>query len=235
MSDLHIDHPDFDRTLFLNHLKQANAENGAILIAGDIFDATQTRDDPRRAIGSISPKHATPDYLDSIVEEAVELFKPYAHLIKFVSRGNHELSILKHTSTDLIGRLAKNFAWQTGDYRGTLIVHTAFGKITIHYAHSSGTNMAPITRGVIDVSRQIAWADADVIWNAHTHTAYILPCVRIGAKRRITWAIRTPSYLLSPVSGNQFEALKGLMPQPRGCVKISIGKCGILPSLVVQP
>ena len=235
MSDLHIDHTDFDRKLFIEHIERIKKENGAILIAGDIFDATQTRDDPRRSVGGIPHKHASPDYIDSILNEAISLFSKYAHLVKFISRGNHELSILKHTSTDLIGRLAKHFDWQFGDYRGSLIVETAFGKLNIHYAHSSGTNSAPVTRGVIDVSRQIAWAEADVVWNAHIHTAYIFPSVRIGAKRRITWAIRTPSYLKSKISSNQFEAIKGLMPQPRGCVRIAIDKSGITPTLVVEP
>ena len=58
--------------------------------------------DPRKNKNDIRPEHNKANYLDAVVNDAVQWFSPYAHLIKVVGYGNHETNILKRQETDVI-------------------------------------------------------------------------------------------------------------------------------------
>ena len=106
LSDLHFDNPKCNRKLLKQHLDQAIKSDAFICIFGDLFCAMEGYGDPR-ASKSIRPEHmpvAGGAYLDLIVHEAVEWFKPYASNLFLVCPGNHETSVLKRHEIDLIDR-----------------------------------------------------------------------------------------------------------------------------------
>jgi len=88
---------------------------------------------------------------------------------------------------------------------------------------------APVTRGVIATNRQAVYEpDADVVWNGHSHTAYIVPIARerLSAKGKVFndvgWFIRTPGYKRDWEFQDGFVAQKGLGPNPIGCARIEL-------------
>lgn len=90
LSDLHWDNPKTDRVLLKKHLDQAKEKNASILIFGDLFCAMQGKYDPRGSKESVRPEHNVNNYLDALVDTAIEYFTPYKENILFISPGNHE-------------------------------------------------------------------------------------------------------------------------------------------------
>ena len=83
---------------------------------GDIFDAMNGRFDPRRSMKDVRPEYRREDYYDAIVEDTIEQLIPYAENILLISYGNHETSVLKNASTDLIARLAAGLSSKEHSY-----------------------------------------------------------------------------------------------------------------------
>lgn len=104
LSDLHWDNPDCDRELLKKHLDFCLKENIPVLLNGDVFCLMQGKGDPRGNKDKIRPEHNTNKYIDSVVETAVEWFKPYAEILCVVGYGNHETAVIKHRETDVIDR-----------------------------------------------------------------------------------------------------------------------------------
>ena len=98
--------PSHDRSTLQNHLEEAKKRYAKVIVNGDFFCLMQGRGDPRRSKGDIRPEHNNGRYLDSIVDTAVEWFKPYADLILLVGYGNHETSIIQYQETDILLRFA---------------------------------------------------------------------------------------------------------------------------------
>ena len=90
ISDLHWDNPKCNRELLSKHLKEAVERNAYIIINGDFFCLMQGRADPRRAKNEIRPEHNQGNYLQAVVNDAVQWFKPYAKHIALIGYGNHE-------------------------------------------------------------------------------------------------------------------------------------------------
>jgi hypothetical protein len=85
-------------------LTKPSSKTQDILLNGDTFCCMMGKYDPRRSKDGIRPEHNKANYLDAIVNDAIEWFSPYAHNIKVVGYGNHETAILKNLETDLIDR-----------------------------------------------------------------------------------------------------------------------------------
>lgn len=229
MSDLHLDHPNSDHDLIAKHLNLAKKTNAAIIIGGDLFDAMQLRSDPRRSYGGLREDHKKDDYIDAIIDSAVKMLKKHADHILAIADGNHETAVLRNAATHITKRVCEAIGCQHLPYRGWM----RWGDKAIYYAHGASGHSAPVTLGVIDVARQRAWADADVIWNGHSHTAYVIPFVKFsGDGRRLCWAVRTPSYIKFQF-GSAWGDEKGLAPQPNGCAMIERTADGVLAHLIV--
>jgi len=54
---------------------------------GDMFDVMQGRYDPRRSYDDLRPEYKTSTYLDDIVKDAADFFKPYAKNFLMIGRG----------------------------------------------------------------------------------------------------------------------------------------------------
>lgn len=227
ISDVHIDNPNCDLPLFKQHLEMAKKEDAKVIIGGDLLDAMQSRHDPRRTMSALKDFLKRDDYTDALVDYAVEELKPYAQTLLALCDGNHETAIHRYTQSILLARIAQALGVTKLPYREMILLKNEKKVYSIWYAHGAGSHNAQVTRGIIDVARQSAWVDCDVIWNGHTHTSYLLPFARYnGDKLRLVWAIRTPSYLFWSV-GSTWNDERAFPPQPRGCAVLNLEEDGI--------
>lgn len=225
LSDLHLDHPRCDRELIASHLSAAMKNGAQVFFGGDIFDLMQLRNDPRRSFSGLKKEYAVDEYLDTVFDDAVSFLRPFARCIVAIATGNHELTVVRHASSDMVKRLCKVLKCEPLPYRGWITLEGDGKEWAMYYAHGGGSNNSPVTKGVIDVNRQLAFVDADIIWNGHMHTSYIMPFTRETKDRaRLGYAIRTPSYVKSTASGSDYAALKGMSPNPIGCAVVELSK-----------
>jgi len=182
LSDLHWDNPHTDRDLIKRHLDYCLEENIPVIINGDMFCLMQGRGDNRRNKSDIRPEHNNAMYLDSIVNTAVEWFKPYAHIIKLIGYGNHETAIIKWQETDILQRFVDNINFransnmQLGGYGGWVVVRQSTSKnnttsfsTKIKYFHGSGGG-GVVTKGAINLTRALElYENFDVFTMGHIH------------------------------------------------------------------
>ena len=186
MSDLHWDNPKCDRETLKKHLDKAKSIGAKVIVNGDFFCLMQGKYDPRRSKNDIRPEHNVPNYLDAVVETAVEWFGPWKDTLIFSGYGNHETAIIKNVETDPLQRFADLFnfvhkpevPFKVGGYGGWLTLRfTKSNSNTssrLYYFHGSGGG-GPVTRGTIQNQRQMADTDgADIIWMGHVHELYTM-------------------------------------------------------------
>ena len=180
LSDLHWDNPLCERVLLKKHLEQAKANEAPILIFGDLFCAMQGKYDPRSSKASLRPEHQVQNYLDALVDTAVEFFKPYQ--VIFVSPGNHETAILKRQETDLTKRFADGIGCVHGTYQGWVVFRAkrsgTVKTLNLAYHHGYGGG-GQVTKDIIQASRKAVYLpDADIVVSGHTHDRWIFPIER---------------------------------------------------------
>jgi hypothetical protein len=185
LSDIHWDNPKCDRQLLKKDLDYCVKESIPIMINGDMFCLMQGRGDNRRNKSDIRPEHNNANYLDSVVETAVEWWSPYAHLLTVIGYGNHETSIIKFQETDILKRFVKllnlknNTNVKTGGYGGWLIINSALRPkpnnrpdrrvCKIKYFHGSGGG-GVVTKGALNLTRALEmYEDFDVFTMGHIH------------------------------------------------------------------
>lgn len=185
LSDIHWDNPKCDLELLKKDLDYCVKESIQIMINGDMFCLMQGRGDNRRNKSDIRPEHNNANYLDSIVETAVDWWSPYAHLITVIGYGNHETAIIKFQETDILKRFVKllnlknNTNVKTGGYGGWLIITNTLRKkptgkndtrnTKIKYFHGSGGG-GVVTKGALNLTRALEmYEDFDVFTMGHIH------------------------------------------------------------------
>lgn len=90
LSDIHWDNPHCDRETLKKHLDYCLKNEIPIMINGDFFCFMQGKYDPRRSKADIRPEHNKVNYIDAVIEDCVNWWKPYAHLLTVIGYGNHE-------------------------------------------------------------------------------------------------------------------------------------------------
>lgn len=235
ISDVHWDNPKCDRDLLKKHLEQAKEIGADVLLNGDTFCLMQGAYDPRKSKSDIRPEHNKNNYLDAIVNDAIEWFSPYAHLIKVVGYGNHETSILKRSETDVIDRFvfglnAKNGTdIKKGGYGGWIIYQFHRADETrcsfkIKYFHGSGGG-GPVTKGTIQHNRIQTFVEgADMIWMGHVHEDYEMTYVTERLNQTLTklelrnvLMVRTATYKEEYNEGKGgWHVERGASPKPVG-------------------
>jgi len=179
LSDLHWDNPKCDRLTLVRDLEYCKANDMPIMLNGDTFCLMQGKYDPRRSKKDILPEHNKINYIDAVIETAVEFFKPYAHLITVVGYGNHETGIVKNLETDPLQRFVDllNYTCKsnvyTGGYGGWLMVNQKHKNIRvstkIKYYHGSGGG-GIVTKGAINHTRALEMIEGfDVFTMGHIH------------------------------------------------------------------
>lgn len=232
-SDAHHDSPYCNRELEKRQLDLALKRNALIFDNGDCLDAMQGKFDPRRNMDEVRPEDAGADYYDRIVKHAFEFYEPYARLWTEFDDGNHESAVLSNTNHSITTSLVDKMR-----AAGSPCVHGGFGgwvrfMFTIHGTrktsmrikrfHGAGTE-APVTRGVIQTNRQQVYLpDADIVWNGHNHSSYVVPIARERISDKgtvyhdICWHIRTPGYKDAYADGTRgWEVERGGVPKPNG-------------------
>ena len=179
LSDLHWDNPKCDWDLLKKHLDHCKENSIPVMVNGDFFCLMQGRGDKRSSKSDIRPEHNNAKYLDSIIETAVEFFKPYAEILTVLGYGNHETAIIKWQETDILQRFVDILNYEcksnvmTGGYGGWLIVKKEFrGSLfpfKIKYFHGSGGG-GVVTKGALNLTRALeVFEGFDVFTMGHIH------------------------------------------------------------------
>jgi len=238
-SDIHFDSKHFDRALFNDHMQLARNENMLIIINGDLFDAMQGRNDPRRSHGGINDELTKGAYFDNLVQSGVNLLEPYKDLVIGIGQGNHEESVLKHYGTDLTARIVEGLNGAGGDcvnlgYEGYILFSllwkqtskSALHTFKMYYHHGAGGS-APVTKNAIKANRRaVPRSDADIIHTGHTHITDYTPIKKIRVTKQgyvkefIQGHISTAGYH----KHGTWETMKGFAPETRGCAVVEFFK-----------
>jgi len=177
ISDIHIDSEQCDRELLKQHCEQADY----IKIYGDLFDLMQGRNDKRRSLSDLKEKYKSSNYIDKVVMDAAEFFKPYAEKLLFVGLGNHETSVIHNIGTNplsafcLLMRMAGSKVIE-GTYQGYIVdsFKNPFSSgnlniITTAFHHGSG-GAPQKTEGTLEIEGDKAkFPNADIIMKGHNH------------------------------------------------------------------
>lgn len=256
-SDVHFDSIYCNTEQLKADFDEAKKRKARIIIVGDWYDAMQGRYDPRRAAPELRPEYQQrEDYYDAVVEGSADFLEPYADLIDVLSDGNHELSVLKNASTNLMDRLVhelnrrKKVQIKHGGYGGWLrVMMTETDELTgthqsikVKYFHGSGGE-APVTRGAIQTNRQAVYLpDADIVINGHSHNAYHIPIVRerLSGKGRQYFDtqhhIRTPGYKQAYGDGTTgWEITRGGVPKPLGGCFVTLAWVNKTAHITIEP
>jgi len=234
-SDRHFDNPHSDRKLQKKHLDQARERNAKVLDFGDLFCVMQGKYDRRSSKSDLRPEHQVDNYLDAVVNTAVDWFSPYADMFALICEGNHESAIRRHHETDLIERFVAlmNYKNKTEINKGlyTGYVRFRFGKnksrmrytpITLNFTHGYGGG-GPVTRGVIQSNRKAVYLpDAQICVSGHIHESWLLsiPRERVNSFGRVYIDEQThvclPTYKEEYLQGENYHRERGRPPKPTG-------------------
>ena len=242
-SDVHFDSSVCDIELFEKHLQLAEEKQSPVIIAGDLFDAMQGHDDPRRSAEELKGQYHVSHYFDAIVLDASDLLRKFKVPYYILALGNHETSVLNKINTNLIERLAYDLRlhgqpaeamgyWGYIRFMFKYKKGSAYTSKLLYYHHGTSTS-APVTKGVIQTARQGVYLHApDIVLNGHNHHAYSMPIQveRMNAKTmtpytETIWYLRTPGYKKSAGDSLQtwgFGAEKHRTPTPRGCMFLNM-------------
>lgn len=227
-SDIHLEAPDHDRSLFHKEMKKALSRNADILIGGDIFDAILPGD--RKRYTPSHTKYEDQDaILNAVLTEATDLFTPYAKNIKVILCGNHDDALTKHHAIDLVALLIYELNKLDGvyiqylGYSGFIRYKFQYAKgaftqsYDIYASHGTGGG-AVVTKGVIGINRQFTANIAHLYWSGHTHTKVVLPdeiCAYMDQFGKVTYKSRkgiiTGAYI-NPVV--EQKTTRGSKPNP---------------------
>jgi len=234
-ADRHHDNLLADWKLEAKHLTKAADRGAMVFDVGDLFCAMQGKWDKRSDQNQMRPEHRVNNYLDAIVDTAVEFYKPWAPLFKMVSRGNHETNVEKRHGTDLtrtfIDRLNKagascGYGYYGGWVRFMFKINgTKRTSRNMYYFHGAGGG-GPVTRGTIQTNRQSVYLpDAHIVVNGHTHDSWTVDIARhrLSNKGRpyqdICRHARTPGYKRDFNDGAEgWQVERWGPPKPVGCV-----------------
>lgn len=126
--------------------------------------------------------------INQIVEQAVELFKPYVNLIDGIGVGNHESTIIKYHSVDPIHWLIKELN-NIRDKKLPPIMHMGYTGYIIHRYHINDARVrtqriwyhhgvggaSPSTKGMGTFLKAMYSNEADIYWMGHLHSGAIDP------------------------------------------------------------
>lgn len=235
-SDIHWDSKKCRRDMLKKHFEHCKANDIPIFIFGDMFDLMQGRNDRRSNKGALRGEFNSTAHFTAIAKQAVEWFKPYAHLIQLIGDGNHETAVLRNNEFDFIDLFIILIKMETGHdikrgyYKGYLRFlfnedKRGKGKAwlkTLRYHHGAGGG-GPVTKGVIQAQRrQVYLEGVDIVMQGHIHESWEteIPSEYLNKqgqiKQRVTKHIQLPSYKQDITGHSGWAVEKDFAPQPVG-------------------
>lgn len=229
MPDAHWDNPKCDRALLKEHLEYAKKKEALIVLPGDTFCLMQGKYDPRGTKSDIRPEHNKSNYLDLVIQDAAEWFKPYSENM-IIGQGNHESSILMRQETNVLDRFAGAMGGNIPvmGYHGWVIFRIHFSgslrAVQRYYFHHGYGGGGPVTRGAINHSRYLMHVEgADIISTGHIHeksTSETMVHYFDGTKAQRAMArsvitLQSSTYKQEYTSGG-FHVERGRPPKPLG-------------------
>ena len=173
------------KTALKHDLQRMADADCKIGINGDVFDFILPSDLKRFDLDALDRdllQHGVKP-IDAAIDMAYEFLKPYAHLIEFIGIGNHEAHVSKRHHIDVMSILLyrlnqlPNINIKPGGWCGYW--HICIGRGTkksswTQYRHHGAGGAAPVTKGIIDFQRMLAWlGDVDAIWIGHKHNKFV--------------------------------------------------------------
>jgi hypothetical protein len=234
-SDRHHDNAYCNQKAEKAHLDLAKERGAGIIDIGDLFDAMNSRADPRGDRSQIRPENFANNYFDTLVDAAADFYAPYCDNWLLLSPGNHETAALSHHGTNLSDRLADAMRYRSGAERGPM-VGTYQGWVAlqfkwgvrnsqtykIRYTHGYGGG-GPATKDTIQAQRQLAYLEnCDFLLSGHTHDAWYIPQQREylddygNTKLRDVAMIKVGGYKCEFSPGGGWAVGKGIGPKPIG-------------------
>jgi hypothetical protein len=232
LSDVHWDNAHARLDLLKAALDEALENDIPVFMFGDLFCVMQGKWDHRASQDALRPEHRGGNYLDLIVNTALEWFHPYRDILAFVSPGNHEAAIRKRHETDIISRFVGGMRKAgsrviQGGYWGFIVANLKPGvkrgtqdRRIIHYSHGNGGG-AEVTRGLIDHSRTSRHFIADVFVSGHIHRRNCEENIIATISSKNCLSYRQQLFLRSSCWKNEMEdewhsGLRGRGPRPIG-------------------
>jgi predicted phosphodiesterase len=178
IADVHFDSKHCDRNLLTKHLNYCKDNGIDVFILGDFFDCMGGKYDKRTNKSDILPEYQCADYFNAVTESAIEYLRKF-NVVKLITMGNHESSVLQQHEIDLTKTLCTALDIQGGDYRGFITVNlrgkeSNGKKFVIYYTHGEGGN-SPVTKGTLLPLRRAATNVADLYLSGHLHQAWSFP------------------------------------------------------------
>jgi len=192
LADVHFDSVFCNRKLLKGLLDEAVEREAPINVYGDLLDVMQGKNDRRSDSGEMRKEYVGvpgKKYLNAVVEDTVEFFKPYAHLIMDMSEGNHEASNAKYGDFSVLEYVCELLGVQRMRYAGWIRYQmkkdTGGHKCSRweYFHHGSGGD-SPVTLGMIGTARNQEGIVADIYVGGHNHNEF---------KATRSYAIPTPS------------------------------------------
>lgn len=229
-SDIHLDSKQCDRELLKKHCEEADF----IKIYGDLFDLMQGRNDKRRSLSDLKDKYKASNYIDEVVKDAADFFKPYAKKLLFVGLGNHETSVIHNIGTNplsafcLLMRMYGSNVVE-GTYQGYIVDSFKHpystgnvNVVTTAFHHGSG-GAPQKTEGTLEIEGDKAkFPNADIVMKGHNHFKWHNPGQtrywlnkNYKIEKRVQHHVRLGTYKESKFTDG-WEVEKGFKPTPIG-------------------
>jgi UDP-2,3-diacylglucosamine pyrophosphatase LpxH len=191
LSDLHLDSPYTDLKKVKKLFEDAKKQGYKIIIIGDLLDVMGGKYDRRTIKGDLRPEHNVDNYINKVCEDAADFLAPYLDEILLVTAGNHEKEIDKRMECYLLEfidlyihkKTGRSLNW-TQEYAGYIRLHGKRPKskesllTKIFFNHGKDGN-ATMSFGVLNVKRNAAVIDADILVSGHIHKNFSLPLNRL--------------------------------------------------------
>jgi predicted phosphodiesterase len=238
LSDIHLDNPKCDRKLLAKHLDECRAQNGHVLMFGDVLCLMQGKKDRRASKGDIRPEHLGGNYFDLVFSEAAEFFKPWQDIILMAGDGNHETAVSNNQEIDPLEnvvRLMRNNGSNIEHmgYQGWLrLSFTQDGnsktrRCMLFFHHGAWGGI--ITKGTMGGGRYASIApDADVLVNGHNHERSVVAhsCYRVDQNGRAwveqRWHVQCGTYKQEFAGTGGWAVERIVMPKSLGGIWLTL-------------
>lgn len=237
-SDVHFDNAKCDRELFKRHLDEQKAKGATMNCHGDFFCLMQGKYDPRSNKSALRVSNLSDNYIESVVDEAVDFMLPYAENILMFSLGNHETSVSSRIEFNILKFFVDKLnakadtKIQLGAYAGYFcITYNSYGrKRVVNFGYSHGNWGGIISKGTQSVSRYgLIFPDADIFISGHTHDGWVMTQPRLTLNKfsnkvdiKNQLHIKTGTYKEEFGSGKGWAVERIAMPKHIGGAEIEI-------------